>query len=211
VQVETTSRHGTVAAFGDSLTHGPAARAPSPAATDEGYPDVLTRRLLEAGRPLAVVNRGIAGNRLLPQALDRLLEDVVAEPRASTAIVLLGTNDIGAGTPVSEIIAGYELLLGVLRDAGIPVLVGTVPPFVGFEFGSYGQAGEPDRLLLNGWLRDGAPADGVVDFDAAVRDPARPDRLLPRYDSGDHLHLSRAGYRAMADAVPLDQLVDAGC
>ena len=45
--------------------------------------------------------------------------------------------------------------------------------------------------------------DGVVDFDRAVRDPARPDRLLATYDSGDHLHPSMAGYKAMAAAIPL--------
>jgi lysophospholipase L1-like esterase len=43
----------------------------------------------------------------------------------------------------------------------------------------------------------------VVDFDAVVRDPARPDHLLPAYDCGDHLHPSPAGYKAMGKAVPL--------
>ena len=59
---------------------------------------------------------------------------------------------------------------------------------------------------LNAWIRDAGVFDAVVDFDAAVRDPAQPQRLAPQYDSGDHLHPSLAGYRAMADAVPLEML-----
>ena len=43
----------------------------------------------------------------------------------------------------------------------------------------------------------------MVDFDRAVRDPADPRRLAARFDCGDHLHLSPAGYRALAEAVPL--------
>ena len=52
-------------------------------------------------------------------------------------------------------------------------------------------------------MRHRAGYDAVVDFDAALRDPAHPDRLRRRYDSGDHLHPSDAGYRAMAEAIPL--------
>jgi lysophospholipase L1-like esterase len=43
----------------------------------------------------------------------------------------------------------------------------------------------------------------VIDFDAVVRDPQHPDQLLPAYDCGDHLHPSPAGYKAMAEAIPL--------
>jgi lysophospholipase L1-like esterase len=46
----------------------------------------------------------------------------------------------------------------------------------------------------------------VVDFHAALRDPADRDALLPAYDSGDHLHPNDAGYRAMARAVGLKGL-----
>jgi lysophospholipase L1-like esterase len=46
----------------------------------------------------------------------------------------------------------------------------------------------------------------VADFDAAIRDPAKPERMLPERDTGDGLHPSPAGFRAMADAVPLAAL-----
>jgi lysophospholipase L1-like esterase len=44
--------------------------------------------------------------------------------------------------------------------------------------------------------------EGVLDFDKAARDPANPRDILPAFDSGDHLHLNPAGYKALADAVP---------
>jgi lysophospholipase L1-like esterase len=46
----------------------------------------------------------------------------------------------------------------------------------------------------------------VIDFDKATRDPDNPTVFLPRYDSGDHLHPSDAGYEAMGDAVKINQL-----
>jgi lysophospholipase L1-like esterase len=56
---------------------------------------------------------------------------------------------------------------------------------------------------VNTWLGGTTPFDGVVDFDAAVRDPAFPSRFASALDSGDHLHPSDAGYRAMGEAVDL--------
>ena len=47
----------------------------------------------------------------------------------------------------------------------------------------------------------------MLDFDAAVRDPAHPQRMLPAYDSGDHLHPGDAGLKAMADSVDLKKLM----
>jgi lysophospholipase L1-like esterase len=55
----------------------------------------------------------------------------------------------------------------------------------------------------NEWTRNGKAYDGVVDFDLATRDPKHPTRLLPAYDSGDHLHPNEAGYKAMAEAIDL--------
>jgi lysophospholipase L1-like esterase len=46
-----------------------------------------------------------------------------------------------------------------------------------------------------------------VDFDQVTRDPEHQDRLLPAYDSGDHLHPGPAGYKAMGEAIPLKLLV----
>jgi len=43
----------------------------------------------------------------------------------------------------------------------------------------------------------------VVDFDATIRDPQHPDRMLPALDCGDHLHPGPAGYKLMGEAIPL--------
>jgi lysophospholipase L1-like esterase len=65
-------------------------------------------------------------------------------------------------------------------------------------------ANEHDRQVVNEWIRAAGHFDAVVDFDKLTADPAHPDRLRADYDSGDHLHPSPAGYRAMADAIALE-------
>ena len=62
---------------------------------------------------------------------------------------------------------------------------------------------EADRQQVNQWIRAAGHFDAVVDFDAIVRDPQKPDHLLPAFDCGDHLHPSPAGYRAMGEGIPL--------
>ena len=59
------------------------------------------------------------------------------------------------------------------------------------------------RQAFNHWIRTEAKLDAVVDFDAVLRDPRHPSRLLPKYDSGDHLHPGDAGYAAMAKAIDI--------
>ena len=85
--------------------------------------------------------------------------------------------------------------------AGLKIVGATLTPFQGA--GYYSAAGEAEREAINLWIRTSGAFDGVIDFDQAVRDPAAPLRLLPAYDSGDHLHPNDAGYQAMANAVNL--------
>jgi lysophospholipase L1-like esterase len=68
--------------------------------------------------------------------------------------------------------------------------------------GSFSPEREAARQAVNAWIRGGGEFDAVIDFDAALRDPSRPEQLLPAYDCGDHLHPNDAGARALADAVP---------
>ncbi len=86
------------------------------------------------------------------------------------------------------------------------MLLGTIAPAGGYVLPTYGVTADQIRLPVNAWIRSQSLSDGVIDFDAAVRDPSNPSRILPAYDAGDHLHLSAAGYEALADAVPLGQL-----
>ena len=180
------------------------------------------RRLLAAvpSRDLGVLNEGIGGNRLLldglgPNALARFDRDVLAQPGVRYLIVQEGINDIGtfglAGRQskcahdalVRRIIGAYEQIILRAHADGIFVFGGTLTPFVGSTFYKPGPLSEADREAVNQWIRTPGHFDAAIDFDKAVRDPKRPEHLLPAYDSGDHLHPSPGGYRAMADAVPL--------
>ncbi|MEU7529325.1 SGNH/GDSL hydrolase family protein [Saccharothrix sp. NPDC042600] len=217
----------TVVAFGDSITDG----AETTRGANRRWPDVLARRL--HGRT-GVVNAGISGNRLLhdpnppaghpaenyaayfgQSALRRFDRDVLARPGVGHVVVLLGVNDLGhPGTvaPPSEavtaedIITAHRLLIARAHAAGLRIIGGTITPFKGDTFGFYSPANEAARQAVNHWIRTSGEHDGVVDFDAALRAPADPERLRAEYDSGDHLHPNDAGMAAMAAAVPLHLL-----
>jgi lysophospholipase L1-like esterase len=180
--------------------------------------------LLAPNARLSVINRGIGGNRLLRDpgeqplfgraALTRFDRDVLATAGVRTMIVLIGINDIGhpgTGTiPASEavtaqdLIAGYRQLIARAHAKGIAVYGATLTPFEGTVFpGYYTPEKEQVRQAVNNWIRSGDEFDGVIDFERAVRDPAHPTRMLPAYDSGDHLHPNDLGMQAMANAIPL--------
>ena len=221
---------GAVVAFGDSITDGyqalPAGTPESPEGIDADgrWPDVLARRLGTANRPLSVLNLGIAGNRVLhdataganpdvygPAAIRRLDTDLSTQEGVTTVILLEGINDLlmSPNATAEELLGGYREVIDRLHSRGLRVLQGTLTPTGGND------AALPDtedkRQALNSWIRERSPADAIVDFDAAVRDPANPSRIDPAYDGSDHLHFNLAGYQAMGDAVPLEQLDDPAC
>jgi lysophospholipase L1-like esterase len=221
VDVSAPAGAAAIVALGDSITDG---RGSTTNGNDR-WPDDLARRLgatpaAMRARPLGVLNAGIGGNRLLldglgPNALARFDRDVLAQAGVRYLIVLEGINDIGTfgleGTQppsahealVYRIIAAYEQIVLRAHAHGIRVLGGTLAPFSGSTYYKPGPPSESDREAVNRWIRTPGHFDAVIDFDEALRDPARPEQLLPAYDSGDHLHPSPAGYRAMAAAIPL--------
>jgi lysophospholipase L1-like esterase len=200
---------GTIVAFGDSITKG----NPDP------WPEVLQARLRQRFPTLTVINAGVPGNRLLhgdasnPSGLSRFVHDALDPPDVRIVILLEGTNDIGwlgnphsAGDVVSaqEIIAADRELIARAHERHVKIYGGTLPPFAGAAYpGYYSPEGEAMRAAVNRWIRTGGAFDAVIDFDAALRDPADPKRLRPDCDSGDHLHPSRAGEAAMAAAIDL--------
>ncbi|NIZ91968.1 SGNH/GDSL hydrolase family protein [Kineococcus rubinsiae] len=209
---------GTVVALGDSITDGDQSSIDA----DARYPDFLARRLdARRGPTLAVSNAGIGGNELLrnrvPElfgvsAAGRLPRDVLAQAGARSVILVEGINDIGAEAARAEdLIQADQQIIAQARAAGLRVYGATLVPFGGSNavYGAdYGTpAGEAERQRLNAWIRTSGAFDAVFDLDVALRDPAHPDRLLPTYDSGDHLHPSDAGYEAMAAAIDVDRLV----
>jgi lysophospholipase L1-like esterase len=229
VSVAAPARDGAVVALGDSITDG-ANTTPN---TNSRWPDVLARRLQATRdlRGLGVLNEGISGNRLLhdpnplpgsgadafaaqfgESALRRFDRDVSSQPGARYVIVLLGVNDLGhPGTiaPESErvtpadLIAGYQQVIARAHQQGMLVFGGTITPFANDTFGFDTPANRAARLVVNRWIRTSGAYDGVIDFDATLRDPADPERIRPDFDSGDHLHPNDAGAAALANAVPL--------
>jgi lysophospholipase L1-like esterase len=181
------------------------------------WSDVLAARLQAspATTHLGVLNEGISGSRLLhdvagQSALARMDRDVLAQPGAKYVIIAIGTNDIGRtffpARPNEEVTAeemswGFRQVVERAHARGFKVIGTTLSPFGGANY--YSPAGELMRQAVNGFLRTSAEFDGVIDFDSAIRDPEHPERLLPQYDSGDHLHPNDAGYKAMGDSIDL--------
>jgi len=211
-----------VVALGDSITDGHATTTNG----NDRWTDVFAERLHAdaATEEIGVLNEGIGGNHLLtdglgPNALARFDRDVLAQAGVRWLIVLEGINDVGrvAREPdapaaehrqlVRQVIAAYEQMIARAHAHGILVIGGTLMPFAGSEYYHPAPANQEDFDAINRWIRAPGHFDAVVDFDKAVRDPAQPDRLLPAYDSGDHLHPSPAGYRAMANAIPLSLFI----
>nr|WP_245646502.1 SGNH/GDSL hydrolase family protein [Sphingobium abikonense] len=218
LEIERCTPARLVVALGDSITDGKGSTTNG----NDRWTDVLAERLQAdpQRRGIAIVNQGIGGNRLLndglgPNALARLDRDVLAQPGVTHLIVLEGINDLGTLTreaPVSKadhaahvtrIIGAYRQIIARARAKGIKVIGGTIMPFVGNGYYHADRDNEADRQAVNAWIRAPGHFDAVVDFDRVIRDPARPERLLPAYDDGDALHPSPAGYRAMGEAVPL--------
>jgi lysophospholipase L1-like esterase len=185
------------------------------------FPDYLFRRLADDHREIAVLNQGIVGNRLLhdhradmssfgPNALARFDRDVLAQTGVKHVIMHIGNNDLATpmdpqqNVTAEQIIAGYKQLIIRAHAKGLEIYGGTLPPSEGAIYPGYHTAeGEAKRQAINQWIRNSGAFDAVFDFDAALRDPNHPTRLLPAYDSGDHLAPNDAGNAAMADAIDL--------
>jgi len=210
VEVRAPKDTWAIVALGDSITDGTASTTDA----NHRWPNLLADRLAAAHLKLAVVDQGIGGNRILhdlagPNALARFDRDVLAQAGARFVTVLLGINDIGRSAtgqppqPVSadEIIAGHRQMILRAHDLGLKIVGCTLTPYEGAAY--FSPEGETKRQAVNNFIRAGGAYDGLIDFDAAVRDPSHPSRILPMFDSGDHLHPNDAGYQAMAASIDL--------
>jgi lysophospholipase L1-like esterase len=225
VDVAVAEPGGAVVAPGASNTEG----VGSTPGANRRWTDVLAERLLADPDqpPLAVLNVGISGNRLLHDGfgafryatgvslLARFDRDVLAQPGVTHVILMQGLGDIGAPVGAArnginasseevsadDIIAGQHILIERAHEHGLVVIGGTLTPWGGSLFDT--PETDAKRQAVNDWIRTSGAFDAVVDFEAVVRDPADPARLLPEYDSGDHGHLNDAGNRAMGEAIDL--------
>jgi lysophospholipase L1-like esterase len=201
---------GAVITIGDSITDG----AKSTVDTNQRWPDELARRLQADPkyRKLAVLNEAISGNKILldgagPNVLARFDRDVLAQNGAKYLLILEGINDIGRlhtvpdGATAADLIFALDQMILRAHAHGIAVIGCTLTPYHGA--GYYTENGEAIRKAVNDWIRTSGAFDGVVDFEAAVRDPNHPDTFLPADDPGDHLHPNDTGYKVMGDAIDL--------
>jgi len=209
---------GVVVALGDSITDGHASTTNG----NDRWTDELAKRLQASKKTqnIGVSNQGIGGNHLLtdglgPNVLARFDRDVLAPAGVRWVIVFEGVNDLGSlsrrvdapaevhAALVDRIIAAYEQVIARAHADGLRVYGATITPYVGSEYYHPGPLNEADRQAVNAWIRAEGHFDAVIDFDAVVRDPDHPERMLPAYDCGDHLHPGPAGYKSMGDAIPL--------
>lgn len=195
-----TAPPATIVAIGDSITWRYQDRRAS-------WPDDLSRML-----HVPVLNRGIGGNAVTwryatpttPPLAERFAADALDAPGVRTVIVLEGINDIRyAGRHpegiAADVIATVTVLIDQAHAHGVRVVLGTLLPYG--RDAAWNPAGEREREAINRWIRTQGVADGVVDFDRAMRDPGHPLWLLPRYDNGDGIHPNVPGERAIADAA----------
>ncbi|WP_179107195.1 SGNH/GDSL hydrolase family protein [Sediminibacillus massiliensis] len=205
----------TIVALGDSITDG----HKSTLNANHRWTDFLDDRLDKQvkNQSFSVLNQGISGNRILTdsptfgeKALDRLERDVFSQTGVTDVIFMEGINDIGHSNPYHVydpelIIDGMTRIAKEAHEHGLRIYIGTLTPMNEYTDNPdyYTSKGENTRQAVNQWIRSQDVFDGVFDFDKAIRDPRNPDRLLPEYDSGDHLHPNDAGLKAMADSIDL--------
>jgi len=220
VEVAAPDNAGAVVAFGDSITDGTL----STPDTNNRWPDHLARRLMAQATTarlpmMGVLNEGIAGNRILsdvvgPSALARFDRDVLAQSGVTHVILLEGINDLGLGggngplPSAAEIIAGHRQIVERAHSHGLKVIAGTFLPFEGTNLGAiapgyYSVEKDMRRQAINDFIRTGRAYDGIIDFEAAVRDPGHPLQLLAQFKGADNLHLTDMGYQTMAATVNL--------
>jgi lysophospholipase L1-like esterase len=212
IDVLTDEKSAAIVTLGDSITDG----AKSTLDTNRRWPDELAGRLAADSdtRHFSVLNEGISGNRLVhdtagPSALARFDRDVLAQSGVKYLIILEGINDIGhtfhprapnenEGITVDDLIVAMKQMIARAHERGILVYGATLTPW-----DKAGPEGASYIAKLNDWIRVGGMFDGVIDFNAALRDPDNPAGLLKAYDSGDHIHPSDAGYKTMGGAIAL--------
>ena len=207
--------------MGDSVTDG----LGSTPGANQSWPHLLAQRLQarRATSRVAVLNAGVSGNRVLhdfvgTNALARFDRDALVQTGVKYVIVAEGNNDffmprlIGRPAQVvtaEQMIQGHRQMIDRAHARGVRIYGGTLTPVEGYSFpGLWTPQMEAERQAVNRWIRTSGAYDAVIDFDEVLRDPSHASRLLPAYDSGDHLHPNDVGYRAMADAIDLSLFRD---
>ena len=217
VSVLTEPENHAIVCYGDSITA-------------QDWPDMLALRCFREGyNRTAVIRRATSGSRILREYScltyesyglrgDRRFSHEVPTDGADAVIIQQGINDIihpvgeekNVFRPMSDLptveqlIEGLKSYIAKARSFGYRVYVGTLLPMGGWRTDAPFR--QEMRHAYNEFIRTTDLIDGCIDFDKALRDPQRPDYFAPEYDSGDHLHPSRAGYERMAMEIPAQLL-----
>ena len=218
IDVQTGPGGAAIAVIGDSITDGHGATTNG----NDRWTDVLARRLQDSPstRNIGVSNQGIGGNHLLtdglgPNVLSRFDRDALAPAGVQWVIVFEGVNDLGGLARLDEVtaaehaalvrrvVAAYQQVIARAHAHGLRVYGATITPYVGSTYYHPGPMSEADRQAVNQWIRTAGHFDALIDFDAVVRDPQSPTKLLAQYASSDNIHPNGAGYEAMAKAIDL--------
>lgn len=213
IEVIDSKNDGSIVIFGDSISCF-------------SWPEHLAERLNDNNiKNLSVIREAIVGNRILydtvddlhglfgPSGISRFEDAITAHSNVKYVVALEGANDIistgpGGTSPVAEtvdsdqVIEGLQKYIDIAHKHDIKIYGATIMPFEGYI--SYTPEAENVRQEINEWIRNTAKFDTVIDFDKATCDAEHPERLLPQYDSGDHIHPSDAGSKAMAAEVNMD-------
>ncbi len=213
VSVLTAPQNRAIVCYGDSITA-------------QDWPDYLALRCFREGYgSTAIIRRAASGTRILREyscltyesyglmGSNRFSHEVPTDG-ADVVIIQQGINDIihpvgeevNVFRPMSDLPTVQELIEGLknyiaqARSFGYRVYVGTLLPMGGWRTDAPFR--QEMRHAYNDFIRTTDLIDGCIDFDKALRDPERPDHFAPQYDSGDHLHPSKAGYERMAMEIP---------
>ncbi len=217
VSVLTEKENRAIVCYGDSITA-------------QDWPDFLALRCFQEGyEKTAVIRRATSGSRILRQydcltyesyglmGSNRFSHEVPTDG-ADAVIIQQGINDIihpvgeevNVFRPMSDLptveqlIEGLKTYIAQARSFGYRVYVGTLLPMGGWRTDAPFR--QEMRHAYNQFIRTTNLIDGCIDFDAVLRDPRNPDWFWPEYDSGDHLHPSKAGYQRMAREIPAELL-----